>query len=88
MELLNLGTTLAVIMKTAGRNSAAFRACLQFHLAEESDMKAVLMQIQTLTHSESEEEATAEIFNSAYEPPVEIPAEDSSSIESTSSTSR
>ena len=88
MELLNLGTTLAVIMKTAGWNSAAFRAYLQFHLAEESDMKAVLMQIQTLTHSDSEEEKTAEIFDSAYEPPMEILAEESSSIESTSSTSR
>ena len=88
MELLNLGTTLAAIMKTAGRNSAAFRAYLQFRLAEESDMKAVLLQIQSLTHSESEDEMTAENSKSAYDPPLSIQGDERSSIESTSSASR
>ena len=90
MELLNLGTTLAVIMKTAGWNSAAFRAYLQFHLAGESDMKAVLLllKIQSPTHSESDEEMAADIPNSAYEYPVAIQEGDSSSIEPTSSASR
>ena len=69
MELLSLGTTLAAIMKTAGWNSASFRAYLQFRLYEESDMKAVVLQIQSLTHCESDEEATAEIPNSSFEPP-------------------
>ena len=72
MELLNLGTTLAAIMKTAGWNPAAFRAYLQFRLAEESDMKAALLQFQSPTHSESEGEMTDEVSKSDYEPPVSI----------------
>ena len=60
MDLLNLGTAIAVIMKTVGRNSAAFQAYLHCHLSGESDTKAVLRQIRNLTHSESENEQTAE----------------------------
>ena len=83
MELLNLGTTLAVIMKTAGWNSAAFRAYLQFHLAEESDMKAVLTQIKNIAQSETEDEA-AELAALAKEPPNQLQC-DTSSADSTSS---
>ena len=57
MELLNLEATLSVIMKTAGRNSAAYRACLQFRLAGESDLGNVIQQIQSLTHSESDDDS-------------------------------
>lgn len=34
-------------MKTAVRNSAAFRAYIQLRLDEESDMKAVLLKART-----------------------------------------
>ena len=46
-------------MKTAGWNSDAFRAYLQSHVAEESDMKAVLMQIKNIVQSETDDEAAA-----------------------------
>ena len=61
MELLNLGETLAVIMKTDGWDSDAFRAYIHFRLSGESDMNAVLLQIQNLTHSVSEGDQSAEI---------------------------
>ena len=88
MEIRNLGPTLAVIMKTAERNSAAFRAYIQLHLAEESDMAAFLLQIQNLAHSESEGERTAGIPHSSYEPPIAMGAADSSSVSPTRSTAR
>lgn len=56
MELLNLGASLAVIMKTDGWKSAAFRAYLQFRPTEESDVRDILLHIGNLAHSESEDE--------------------------------
>ena len=87
-ELLNLGTTLAVIMKTAGWNSDAFRAYFQFRLDGESDMKAVLLQIHNRTHAEPEDEQPAEIPRSDFEHPVVIDAGDSPSSSAASSARR
>ena len=58
-------------MKTAGRDSAAFRDYLQFHLDEESDMKAVLLKIKNIAQSETDGEA-AELAAMATEPPNQI----------------
>ena len=68
MELLNVGDTLSVIVKTDGWNSPAIRPYQQFRLSEESDMRAVLIQIKNVVQSESEEETTAAIAESATAP--------------------
>ena len=88
MVLLNRGATLDVIMKTAGRGSASFRAYMMFRLAEESDLEAALLQIQNLTLSEFGGDQPSEISKSPYEPPIGVGAGDSSSSESAGSTSR
>lgn len=63
MDVLNFGTAFAVIMQKMGRSSSSFRAYMQFRLAGESEMKAALLQIKNLTHSEVDDEPTSEIVN-------------------------
>ena len=85
MELLNLGATLSVVMRKAGGDSSSVRAYMQFHLADESDMKVATLQNKNLMGSDSDDDIESLFLRSAIWLVFRTAEAVASSVSSTSS---